>query len=312
MKHWIGVDVAKAEIDVFDGRGGHRRMKRSPSELEAWTSSLSQDAILVMEATGGYEQMIAEQARERGLSVAIVNPRQVRDFAKATGQLAKTDRIDARVLAHYGHALEPRLTVAMSAEQRELRALVDRRRELVETRSAEKNRRKQAASDAVIESIDDHIEWLDKQIDALDTEIESELNKSVELKARFDRLRAVPGVGTIVATTLLIHLPELGQLNRKQIAALVGLAPLARDSGLMRGRRTIWAGRAQARSLLFMAALTACRFNPPLKAFYDRLVAAGKPAKAALAAVARKLLTMLNAMLRDRAAWNPQNQPGCC
>ena len=311
MKQWIGVDVAKAEIDVFDGCG-YRRLKRSAVELAKWTASLSQNAFLVMEATGGYEQLVADQARERGLAVAIVNPRQVRDFAKATGQLAKTDRIDARVLSQYGQALQPRLTIAMSEQQRELRALVDRRRDLVEARSAEKNRRKQAASNAVIESIDDHIEWLDKQIDALDTEIESELNKSIELKARFDRLCAVPGVGKVVATTLLIHLPELGRLNRKQIAALVGLAPLARDSGVMRGRRVIWAGRAQARSLLFMAAMVASRFNPPLKDFYGRLLSAGKPSKAALAAVARKLLTMLNAMLRDQTSWSPPIQSGCC
>ena len=312
MAYFVGVDVSKAVIDVFDEHSGHRRLKRCAAELKPWLSSLPRDAVVVMEATGGYEQLVADHARERGLLVAIVNPRQVRDFAKASGQLAKTDRIDARVLAHYGQALQPRPTVAMSQEQRELRALLDRRRDLVETRTAEKNRRKQAASDAVIESIDDHIEWLDSQIDALDTELEARLNKSAQLRTHYDRLRAVPGVGRVVAATLLIHLPELGQLNRKQIAALAGLAPLARDSGLTRGRRVIWAGRAQARSLLFMAALTACRFNPPLRGFHERLVSSGKPPKAALAAVARKLLTMLNAMLRDRAAWNPEPQPGCC
>jgi transposase len=280
--------------------------------VSGWLSSLGDDTILIMEATGGYEQLVADAARARGLAVAVVNPRQVRDFAKATGQLAKTDRLDAQVLAHYGQALKPRLTLAVSPEDRELRALVDRRRELVEARTAEKNRRKQTTSDTVKGSIDDHIEWLDQQIGELDIEIESRLQKSVALQERYNRLRAVPGVGKVVATTLVIHLPELGQLDRKQIAALVGLAPLARDSGSVRGRRLIWAGRAQARSLMFMAALAASRHNPPLRAFYERLLAHGKPKKAALTAVARKLLTMLNAILRDQTAWSPELQPGCC
>jgi transposase len=308
---WIGVDVAKDAIDVADAAGGPvGRIARTAARLQEWAARVPSTARVVMEATGGYERTVATALRARGIAVSIVNPRQVRDFAKATGQLAKTDRIDARVLAHYGAALHPRITVAMADDVQAVRALVDRRRQLVDARTAEKNRRKQA-SDAVIGSIDDHIEWLDRQIDTLDRAIADALH--AQTCTRMAPLRTAPGVGMVVAATLRAHLPELGTLNRKRIAALVGLAPFARESGTCRGRRAIWGGRAEARAMLFLAAQSAARWDPGLRDFYARLVARGKPKQAAVAAVARKLLTAVNAMVRDRQPWRSggELQPSC-
>ncbi len=311
---WLGIDVAKEAIDVAYGRAGRvERIVRGAARLQEWAASVPRHACVVMEATGGYERAVATALRAQGVPVCIVNPRQVRDFAKATGQLAKTDRIDARVLAHFGEALQPRITVALAEEVQALRAMVDRRRQLVEARTAEKNRRKQAP-EAVIASIDDHIEWLDRQIDTLDRAIADAIQSQTELCERIAQLRTAPGFGMIVAATLRAHLPELGTLNRKRIAALVGLAPFARESGACRGHRVIWGGRAEARAMLFLAAQSAARWDPTLRAFYVRLVEHGKPKKAALAAVARKLLTAVNAMVRDQQPWRSPAapQPSCC
>jgi transposase len=300
---WVGIDVSKEAIDVAEADGGRVvRIARSLPHLQEWAARVPAGARVVVEATGGYERMVATVLRGHGLAVCVVNPRQVRDFAKATGQLAKTDQIDARVLAHFGQALRPRVTVARSDDVQALRAMVDRRRQLVDARTAEKNRRKQAP-EAVIGSIDDHIEWLDQQIDTLDRAIAEAIQGQTTLCESIAQLRTAPGCGMIVAATLRAHLPELGTLNRKGIAALVGLAPFARDSGACRGRRAIWGGRAEARAMLFLAAQSAARWDPTLREFYARLVGHGKPKKAALAAVARKLLTAVNAMVRDRQPW---------
>jgi transposase len=301
---WIGVDVAKDMIDVAVGSRPVVRVARMGPPLRKWAATVPRTAHVVVEATGGYEQMVAGALWARGIAVSIVNPRQVRDFAKATGQLAKTDRIDARVLAHFGRALQPRVTVALSAETQALRALLDRRRQLVDARTAEKNRRKQAA-ETVIGSIDDHIEWLDEQIDVIDRAIADVVHARAELRAAVARLETAPGVGRIVATTLVTHLPELGTLDRKQMAALAGLAPFARESGQCRGRRAIWGGRAEVRAMLFLAARVAARWDAHMRRFYERLLAHGKAKKAAFAAVARKLLTAVNAMARDRRTWQP-------
>jgi len=311
---WLGIDVAKDAIDVAYGRTGRvERIVRSAARLQEWAATVPRHGCAVVEATGGYERAVATALRAQGVPVCIVNPRQVRDFAKATGQLAKTDRIDARVLAHFGEALQPRITVALAEDVQALRAMVDRRRQLVEARTAEKNRRKQAP-EAVIGSIDDHIEWLDKQIDTLDRAIADAIQSQTVLCERIAQLRTAPGFGMVVATTLRAHLPELGTLNRKRIAALVGLAPFARESGTCRGHRVIWGGRAEARAMLFLAAQSAARWDPTLRAFYVRLVEHGKPKKAALAAVARKLLTAVNAMVRDQQPWRSPAapQPSCC
>lgn len=311
---WIGVDVAKRHIEVAHGReGAVESIERTSAALEAWVETLPCTARIVIEATGGLERLVTTVVRARGLDVCVVNPRQVRDFAKATGQLAKTDRLDARVLAHFGSALEPRVTPLRAADADALRALLDRRRQLVEARTAEKNRR-HTAPEEIIDSIDDHITWLDEQIGKLDEAIEAAVTACVPLAEPLAHLEAIPGVGRIVSLTLLTHLPELGQLDRKRIAALAGLAPFARESGLLRGRRAIWGGRGDARAMLFLAAQSAARWNPPLRAFYERLVGRGKSKKAALAAVARKLLIAINAMVRDRRPWQPPLlvEPSCC
>lgn len=311
---WIGIDVGKNWIDVSVGTSSEvRRLKRDEEAVRAWSLTIPAGVRAVMEATGGYEQMVADALRERGALVSIVNPRQVRDFARASGQLAKTDRLDARILAAYGQALRPRVTLVRRVEEQEIQELLDRRRQLVEARTAEKNRR-MTASGAVWPSIDAHVKWLDEQIKELDRDIDARAAKLSELDERAQRLEHVPGVGRIVSLTLLLHVPELGSLNRKEVAALVGLAPFARDSGGLRGRRAIWGGRSEARAMLFLAASVAARWNPPLKAFYERLTEAGKSKKAVLAAVARKLLTMLNAMVRDHSDWQKPAalQPGCC
>jgi transposase len=313
-KGWVGVDVSKEAIDVARvANGGVLRVPNRLRELRAWAEKLPARSRVVMEATGGYERVLADVLREQGHSVSIVNPKRVRDFAKATGQLAKTDKLDARVLVAYGQALCPRETLARSVEEQEMQALLDRRRQLVDARTAEKNRRKLAPA-VTHPSIDKHIDWLDEQVRELDAQLGARAAKLEALRVSSERLCEVPGVGKVVALTLLLQLPELGQLNRKEITALVGLAPFARDSGRTLGRRAIWGGRSEARSMLYMAALAALRANAPLRAFYRRLVDAGKPKKAALAATARKLLTALNAMIRDSASWAPEKvlQPGCC
>jgi transposase len=311
---WVGVDVAKKMIDVARGPEGHlERVERALGPLQAWAQTLPPDARVVLEATGGLERVVTVVLRARGVAVSVVNPRQVRDFARATGQLAKTDRLDARVLAHFGAALTPRETAAKTIDAEALRALIDRRRQLVETRTAEKNRR-HTAPEAVRGSIDEHIAWLDHEIEQLDQAIEGAATACATLAEPLARLQAIPGVGRVVALTLVTHLPELGTLDRKRIAALAGLAPFARESGLQRGRRAIWGGRGDARAMLFLAAQSAARWNAPLQAFYERLVGRGKPKKAALAAVARKLLVAINAMVRDRRGWQPAlvGQPSCC
>ncbi len=302
---WIGVDVAKDVIDVAAGDGAVVRIARTVERVAAWTTSVPRTARVVLEATGGYEQLVATALRARGIAVSIVNPRQVRDFAKATGQLAKTDRIDARVLAQFGAATRPRVTVALSKDVQALRALLDRRRQLVGTRTAEKNRRQQPADAIVSGSIDEHIAWLDGQIAGIDRAIDALVQTRPELRDAVKRYETVPGVGRVVATTLVTHMPELGALSRKHVAALAGLAPFACESGRWRGRRAIWGGRAEARAMLFLAAQTAARWNPTLREFYERLLTHGKSKKAALAAVARKLLTAVNAMARDRQMWQP-------
>lgn len=302
---WIGVDVAKKVVDVATGDGAVVRIARTVECLAEWAAQVPRTARVVLEATGGYEQLVATALRTRGIAVSIVNPRQVRDFAKATGQLAKTDRIDARVLAHFGTAVRPRVTVALSKDRQALRALLDRRRQLVGTRTAEKNRRQQTADPVITASIDEHLAWLDGQITGIDGAIDEAIRTHPELRDAVTRLQTAPGVGRIVATTLVTHLPELGAVSRKHVAALAGLAPFARESGQWRGRRAIWGGRAEARAMLFLAAQSAARWNPTLRDFYGRLLTHGKTKKAALSAVARKLLTAINAMARDGLTWQP-------
>ncbi len=259
---------------------------------------------VVLEATGGFEMLVAGELELAGLPVSLVNPRQVRSFARATGRLAKTDAIDAQVLAQFAEAVKPPVRPLPDANTRELRALVDRRRQLLEILTSERNRLRHATK-RVRALIEEHIRWLKQQLGDLDKDISEFIRSSPMWRAQEDLLRSVPGVGPVLSSTLLTHLPELGSLNRRQVAALVGVAPLNRDSGAFRGKRSVWGGRTAIRSALYMAALVATRYNPVIKAFYHRLCAAGKPKKVALTACMRKLLITLNSMLRHRTLWDP-------
>ena len=305
---WIGIDVAKATLDVAVRPTNEQRQVGNElpaiAGLVAWLATL-EPTLVVLEATGGLEVPLAAALATAGLPVAVVNPRQVRQFAQALGRLAKTDALDARVLAHFAEAVHPEPRPLPDAAARALDGLVGRRRQVVEMLVAERNRRR-TASGPVGQRIQAHIAWLEQELDDLDRALRDAIEASPLWRATEDLLRGVPGVGPVTARTLLAELPELGTLDRKQIAALVGVAPLNRDSGTLRGTRTCWGGRATVRAALYMAARTAVRHNPLIRPLYERLRAAGKPDKLALVACMRKLLTILNAMLRDRAPWHPQ------
>jgi transposase len=259
--------------------------------------------LIVLEASGGLERKVTRALASAELPVVVVNPRQVRDFAKATGRLAKTDRMDAEVLALFGEAVRPALRPLADEVLLELRALIARRRQITEMIVAERNRLC-GASRAVQKRIDAHIRWLEAELDRADKDLDQSIRQSPIWQENQDLLRSVPGVGPVISRTLLAELPELGRLNRKQIAALVGVAPLNRDSGTLKGRRTIWGGRATVRATLYMAALVASRRNSVIRTFYKRLCNAGKAPKVALVACMRKLLTILNAMIKHKTRWS--------
>jgi len=304
---WVGIDVSKARLDVALGSEGELfSVANDPRGIRALVKRLVKvgPQRVVMEATGGLETLAAAELGLAGLPVAVVNPRQVRDFARATGRLAKTDALDARVLALFAERIRPQLRRLPDEQERELKALVGRRRDLVAMLSAERNRLA-GAPRRVRKEIRAHIRWLSARLKDGDQELGHKLRASPLWAEREDLLRGVPGVGPVLCATLVAELPELGRLNRRAIAKLVGVAPLNRDSGRMRGRRTIWGGRAAVRAALYMGALAGIRYNPVLRAFYQRLRQAGKPAKVALTAAMRKLLTILNAMLRSRTPWRP-------
>lgn len=301
-----GVDVSKQWLDVAIWPSGeHARFTQSGAgidQLLGWLE-LRRAEALVLEATGGYERALHAAALAHGLAVSRLNPRQARDFARSIGQLAKTDRIDAVVLARLGAQLQPRPDTAPDPESEALAALVARRRQLVAILTAERLRRGVAQHPRVVTDLDEHIASLARMVAALGAEIARMIEASAALRARDALLRSVPGVGPVLSSTLHAELPELGRLNRGQIAALVGVAPLNRDSGTRRGRRSAWGGRGMVRAALYMAALVATRFNPVIRAHYQRLLAAGKPKKLALVACMRKLLVTLNTMLRTGTAW---------
>jgi transposase len=261
---------------------------------------------IVLEATGGYERHMVAALAAEALPVVAVNPRQVRDFARALGKLAKTDAIDAQVLALFAQKIDPPLRPIPDAQRAALSDLLARRRQLVELRTAESNRLAQAASRRVKSSIQAILAAIEKQINAIDDDLDDQIKRSPVWKEKEDLLTSVPGIGKLTARTLLTCLPELGDISRQAIAALVGVAPINRDSGMMRGKRTTWGGRKVVRSALYMAVLAATRCNPVLKAHYHKLVAAGKAKKLALIACIRKLLVMINAMLRTKTTWRIQ------
>ncbi len=307
---YVGIDVSAAHLDLAALPGGKvQRFTNDPEGIKALTEHLGSigPTLVVLEATGAMEVPVAGELTTAGVAVAVVNPRQVRDFARATGQLAKTDALDAQVLARFGEAVKPPVRALPDATLRELRALTTRRHQLMAMVTAERNRL-HTASPRVTPQIKEHILWLKRQIKDLDQDLSDSIRSSPLWRAQENLLRSVPGVGPVVSSILLAQLPELGNLNRYEIAALVGVAPLNRDSGTLRGKRKVWGGRAPVRAALYMAALVATRHNEVIKAFYQRLIQAGKPTKVALTACMRKLLLILNSMVRHNHTWNPSPQ----
>lgn len=301
----VGIDVAKDELVIAVRPSlAEWTVANAASGIEALTTRLAAlaPACVVLEATGGYERACAAALATAGLPVAVVNPRQVRDFAKATGQRAKTDRLDAAVLALFAERVGPQVRVLPDEAQADLAALLLRRRQLTDMLVAEKNR-VPLARRAVRPSLTKHIAYLERELRIADTDLGEAIEASPLWRTQDDLLQSVPGIGPVASQTLLADLPELGQLSRRAIAALVGVAPVAHDSGAMRGKRVIAGGRAGVRTVLYMATLAATRCNPVIRAHYQHLLAAGKAKKVALIACMRKLLTILNAMLRDQRRW---------
>lgn len=304
-ENFVGIDVAKAKLDIFVG-GEAWQVANTPAgigELVARMKSL-EPTWIVLESTGGYESVVLGELYAAGLPVARVNPGRVREFAKSIGQLAKTDKLDARLLAKYAEIVRPALVKLPSDEEQHLAALVGRRRQLLEMRVAEQNRL-DTAPKKLRASIRTHIEWLNEETKRIEKDMDDFIQQTPLWREQDELLRSVPGIGSITACTLLSELPELGHLDRKEIAALVGVAPFNHDSGRLRGKRRIRGGRTSVRSTLYMATLAAIRFNPIIKAFYNHLIANGKEKKVAVVACMRKLLTILNAILRTRQPWCP-------
>ena len=302
---YVGIDVSKTVLDVaLHPTGESRQVANEEVSIARLVDELVKlrPALIALEATGGLERSVVGAIGAAGLPVVVLNPRQVRDFARATGKLAKTDRIDARVLAQLAEAVRPPVRPLPDEQTRQLAARVARRRQLIEMLVAERNRR--ATADAVVaKDVDRHIRWLEEALRRADKDLDDQIRRSDILRHKVELLKSVPGVGDAVSRTLLAELPELGQLGHKQIAALVGVAPLNRDSGTLRGHRSTWGGRSCVRSALYMAALVGSRHNPILRAFYARLRSRGKPPKVALIACAHKLLVILNAMIQRDSSW---------
>lgn len=301
---FVGVDVSKDHVDVAVA-GTVTRYEQSQLEQVVQAVGVAEPTLVVLEATGGYETPLVTALSLARIPVAVVNPRHVREFARATGTLAKTDKIDALMIARFGEAVRPEVRVLKDEMLQELEALAQRREQLVGMLVMEKNRLKQAKG-AVAKQIRRHIRWLESELKDVNRNLRTRIKTSEVWRLKDDLLQSAPGVGDTLSVTLLSALPELGTLNRKQIAALVGVAPHARDSGRFRGKRRIWGGRGRVRAVLYMGTLAAAHRPGPIRDFYVRLVGAGKPKKVALTACMRKLLTHLNAMLRDNQSWNRQ------
>ncbi|MCH7501663.1 MAG: IS110 family transposase [Nitrospinae bacterium] len=311
-ERFIGIDVSKDRLDIADSITQETWQAANDesgiADLVERLASLS-PALIVLEATGGLEILLASALVASRLPVTVVNPRQVRDFAKATGKLAKTDVIDARVLAHFAGAVRPKVRKIKDGEALELSALVTRRRQLIGMLATEKTRLQQAPK-WIRKDIKDHIQSLKKRLSKIDRELSKTIKNSSVWREHDQIIQSIPGAGPVLSVSLLAGVPELGTLNRRQIAALVGVAPLNRDSGKFSGRRCIWGGRANVRAALYMAAFSAMRHNPVIQTFYQRLIEKGKPFKVAITACMRKLLTILNTMIKNRTNWNENFIPG--
>lgn len=308
VEKFVGIDVSKGRLDLcIEPAAESLRVAHDETGIAQVVERLKELApsLIVMEATGGLEVQLASALAGQGLPVTVINPRQARDFAKATGQLAKTDAVDAAVLAAFARAVRPAVRPIKDADVRELNDLVTRRRQLIDMRVQE-TLRLGTASKVQKKSLTAHIAWLDKRIVDLDDDLTRRLRSSDIWRAKDDLLRGIPGIGAVTTLTMLAKCPELGTLNRREIAKLTGVAPLADDSGKHRGKRFIWGGRADVRAVLYMATVSAIRCNPVIKAFAERLTQAGKPAKVVIVACMRKLLTIMNTMIKNNAPWNPK------
>jgi transposase len=303
---YVGIDVAKAHLDIHVRPAGEAftvaRDGEGVASLVDRLKALS-PALIVLEATGGFEAIVAATLGGAGLPLAVINPRQIRDFARSMGQLAKTDALDAKVIALFAERVRPEPRPLADEQTRALSELVARRRQLVEMMTAERNRRPHLSSKRLLKALDRHLAMLQKDLSEIEREIDTTIRGMPIWREREELMASVPGVGPTLARTILADVPEIGTLDRKRIAALIGVAPLNWDSGTYRGRRTTWGGRSKVRAVLYMAALVASRHNPTLKSFYQRLVQAGKAKKLALVAVMRKLITILNAIVRDQTPW---------
>lgn len=320
MEVTVGIDVSKDQLDAAVWPTGDCwNTTQSPDDRESLAKQVFDlgPALVVLESTGGLEIPIAAELSALGVPVAVINPRQARDFAKAIGKLAKTDAIDALVLARFAHAIRPEARPMPDAQTQELKAFLARRRQIIVMITAEKNRLHSSRVPKVRLNIQRTIAWLQKQLKTIDSDLDRMIRSSAGWRVKEDILRSVPGVGRILALTLMIEVPELGKLNRKEIAALIGVAPLNKDSGTFRGTRRIWGGRGAVRATLYMSALSAAHHNPSIRACYHRLVSKGKPKKVALTACMRKLLVTLNVMVRNQTTWGryglplPYNQHSC-
>ena len=304
-QHYVGIDVSKEQLDVFslfdNTTSQYANTQAGIRELVEQMKSLDQSVVIV-EATGGFEMTLVQSLATAHVAVIVVNPRQVRGFAKASGRLAKTDNLDAQVIARFGEAIKPEPRPLKDSQTLELSALINRRQQLMDMLIAEQNRLPLAAKPLQAQ-LKTHIDWLKKSLKALDRERDPLITQSPLWRAKVDLLRSAPGIGPITSASLIADLPELGHLNRHEIAALVGVAPFNRDSGRQRGKRSIWGGRAPVRNTLYMATLTATRCNPMIKPFYQKLIQAGKPHKVAMTAWMRKFIVILNTMMKNQTSW---------
>lgn len=310
----VGIDVSKDSFDAhIDTTSQFLHLENTPAGIQLLLEALKalSVSLVVMEATSKYHYLLASMLTEAGLAVAVVNPRQVKNFARALGKIAKSDPIDAKTICEFGKRMQPAVRPLKANELQELSLILARRRQLVQTRTMEATRCQEKPSPFIEQGIAKHIAWLNVEINALDHEIKLRLKESEELTIRRKLLDSVKGIGPVTQAVLLTQLPELGKLNRRQISALVGVCPYDRDSGSLRGKRAIWGGRSGVRAMLYMAMLSAVRYNPQIKLFYTNLVSRGKPKKVALTACIRKFITILNAMVRDRKEWSAEQQtPG--
>jgi transposase len=304
---YAGVDISKENLDVaVDASDQNWRFSNSPAGIKKAIEVFKgmSPVMVIFEATGGLELSLWHALTEAGIEAALINPRQIREFARAKGRLAKTDSIDAKIIAEYGQAFHPK--PQPFPDTQELKELITRRSQLVDMISAEKNRLKAAHREKIKQDIITNIEWLKSRLDGVDKDLGKTIKANPEWREKFELLESTPGVGPATAASLVANFPELGTLNRHQVAALAGVAPLNRDSGLMRGKRTVWGGRSRVRHALYMATIVASRHNPVISAFYNNLCAKGKAKKVALTACMRKLLTILNSILKYRVPWNDQ------